>query len=84
MCSRVLNNRRGWNNTGGGGLDIIIIINNKGVGIIGGLDGVQKIVQAVSQYLYVKLNTALFSFFSTNVHIFPIRFNTRKLKNDGF
>ena len=46
-------------------MDIIIIINNKGIGIIGGegLDGVQKIVQAVSQCLYVKLNTALFSFF---------------------
>ena len=32
--SRVLNNRRGWNNSGGGGevgLDIIIIINNRGV-----------------------------------------------------
>ena len=35
--SRVLNNRRGWNNSGVGGggvevgLDIIIIINNRGV-----------------------------------------------------
>ena len=28
--SRVLNNRRGWNNMGGGGLDIVIIINNRG------------------------------------------------------
>ena len=39
MYSRVPNNRRGWNNTGWGGregLDIIIIINNKGIGIIGG------------------------------------------------
>ena len=31
-----------------GGLDIVIIINNRGVGIIGALDGVEKIVQAVS------------------------------------
>ena len=29
---------------GGGGLDIVIIINSRGVGIIGGLDGVEKIV----------------------------------------
>ena len=40
--SRVPNNRRGWNNRGG--LDIVIIINNRGVGIIGGLDEVKKIV----------------------------------------
>ena len=46
------NNRKGWNNRGwvggrgvGSGLDIVIIINNRGVG---GLDGVEKIVQAVS------------------------------------
>ena len=34
-----------------GGLDIVIIIDNRGVGIItggGGLDGVEKIVQVVS------------------------------------
>ena len=55
------------------------------VGIIGGgLDGVEKIVQAVSEYLYVKLNTTIFSFFSTNGHIFPVQFNTRNLRNDGF
>ena len=47
--SRVPNNRRGWNNIGGwggGGLDLAIIINNSrgGVGIIEGLDGVEKIV----------------------------------------
>ena len=39
--SRVPNNRRGWNNRG---LDIVIIIKNRGVGIIGGLGGVEKIV----------------------------------------
>ena len=54
-----------------------------GVGIIGGLDGVEKIVQGVSQYLYVKLNKTLYSFFSTNGYIFPIQVNTRKLRNDG-
>ena len=49
--SRVPNNRRGWNNIGGWGgwgwVDIAIIINNSGrggVGIIEGLDGVEKIV----------------------------------------
>ena len=66
-------------------MDIVIIINNRGVEIIGGgLDGVEKIVQAVSEYLYVKLNTTIFSFFSTNGHIFPVQFNTRNLRNDGF
>ena len=28
----------------GGGLDIVIIINNRGIGIIGGLDGIEKVV----------------------------------------
>ena len=43
--SRVQNKRRGWNNRGVG-LDIVIIINNRGVEIIGGegLDRVEKIV----------------------------------------
>ena len=27
-------------------------------------------------------HNAFFSFFSTNGHIFPIQFNTRKLRND--
>ena len=33
--SRVPNNRRGWNDkgAGGGGLDIVIIINNRGGGL---------------------------------------------------
>ena len=66
LYSRVPNNRRGWNNRGGGAVD-----------------GVEKIGQAVSQYLYLKLNTTLFSFFSTNGHIFPTQFNTTKLRNDG-
>ena len=39
-------------------------------------------MQAVSYYLYVKLNTMLFSFFSTNGHLFPIQFHTRKLRNE--
>ena len=33
--SRVPNNRRGWNNRGG--VDIVIIINNRGVRIIAGV-----------------------------------------------
>ena len=43
----IIGGRGGW---WGGVVDIEIIINNRGggVGIIGGLDGVVKIVQAVS------------------------------------
>ena len=51
---------------GGWGLGIVMIINNRRVGIIRGLDRVEKIVQAVSWYLYVKLNTTVFSFFFFN------------------
>ena len=70
-------------------MDIVIIINNRrvGVAIIGGeLDGVEKSSVGGFLVLYVKLNTTLFSFFfqSTNGHIFPIEFNTKKLRNDGF
>ena len=34
--SRVPNNMRGWNNRGGG-VDIVIIINNRGVRIVAGV-----------------------------------------------
>ena len=80
--SRVSNNRRGWNNGGRGGrLDIVIIINNGGVGIIRGVGRGWK--NNVGGFSVLKLNTTLFSFFLTNGHIFPIQFDTRKLRNDG-
>ena len=60
----------------GGGLDIVIIIKNRGIGR-GWKDGVDSFLELI-------LNTTFFSFFSTNGHIFPIQFNTRKLRNDGF
>ena len=69
------NNRKGWNNKGGG-VDIVIIINNRGVG--------RGWKHSVGSFLVLILNTTLFSFFSTNGHIFPTQFNTRKLRNDGF
>ena len=50
------------------GLDFVIIINNEG----GGVDGV---------FSFSEHNA--FLFFSSNGHIFPIQFNTRKLRNDG-
>ena len=66
-----------------GGLDIVIISNNRGgkeVGIIGGWTGLKKRGFLVLTCL-TKHNA--FFFFSINGHIFPIQFNTRKLRNDG-
>ena len=40
-----------------------------------------RIIGGVGTYM---LNTTLFSFSSTNGHIFPIQFNTRKPRNDRF
>ena len=67
-------------------LDIVII---GGGGGGGGLEGIEKIVYAVSQYLYVKLNTTLFFFFNKRAHIpYTILYkktkkgwNLRKLRN---
>ena len=44
--SRVPTNGRGWNNSGG--LDIVIIINNREAGRVGIIEGVEEIVEAVS------------------------------------
>ena len=71
----IINNRRGgWNNRGGGGG--------------GGLEGVEKIVYAVSQYLYVKVNTTLFFFNKRALIPYTILYkktkkgwNLRKLRN---
>ena len=58
---------------GGGGVDIVIIINNRGVGIIGGWEwmGLKNKVDGFL-VLYVKLSATLFYFFSTNRYIFPL------------
>ena len=68
----------------GGGLNNVIIINNRGGGWNnrGGWTGLKK-VWAVAQYLYGKLNTTLYYFFLRNGHIYPIQFNSKKLRNDG-
>ena len=66
-----------------GGLDIVIIVNNRGVGLIWGVGRGGK--NSLGGFLVLICQTkhnAFFFFFNKQAHIL-IQFNARKLRNGG-